>query len=64
DIFGGTLVTIPLRMTGPFDKTTVAYYPVREIGSGLIGMMKRTVNAPFTLINPEKTGSSEAKTVR
>jgi hypothetical protein len=63
DIFGGTLVTIPVKVTGSIDDPKVTYHPVKDIGSGLLGMMKRTVQAPFKLIDPDRPGSGVEKTV-
>jgi uncharacterized protein YhdP len=63
DIFGGTLVTIPVKVTGSLDDPQVTYHPVKEVGAGLAGLMKRTLQAPFKLINPDKPGSGEEQTV-
>jgi hypothetical protein len=63
DIFGGTLVTIPVKVTGSVDDPKVTYHPVQNIGAGLVGIMKRTVQAPFKLIDPDKPGSGVEKTV-
>ncbi|HET6515117.1 MAG TPA: AsmA-like C-terminal domain-containing protein [Thermodesulfovibrionales bacterium] len=49
-ILGGTLVTIPLKVTGDIEDPKVSYNPVSAVGSGLLGMMKRTLKAPVKLI--------------
>lgn len=51
DILGGTLVTVPLRVQGPFKDPKVTPVPPSAIGEGLLGIMKRTVELPFEVID-------------
>jgi hypothetical protein len=51
DILGGTLVTVPLRLQGPFKGPKVTPLPPSAIGEGLLGIMKRTVELPFEVID-------------
>ncbi|NTW59836.1 MAG: AsmA family protein [Nitrospirae bacterium] len=51
DILGGTLVTVPLRVHGPFKGPKVAPLPPAAIGEGLLGIMKRTVELPIEVID-------------
>ena len=51
DILGGTLVTVPLRVQGPFKGPKVTPLPPSAIGEGLLGIMKRTVELPFEVID-------------
>jgi hypothetical protein len=59
DITGGTIVTIPLKVTGDFENTKITYAPQSSVGSGLLGIMKKTLKFPVELINPvvPNTGS-------
>jgi hypothetical protein len=51
DILGGTLVTVPLRVQGPFKSPKVTPLPPSAIGEGLLGIMKRTLELPFEVID-------------
>ncbi len=51
-ILGGTLISIPLRVTGDLNDPTIVILSPTAIGSGLIGMMKRTLNLPVKIIEP------------
>jgi hypothetical protein len=52
-ILGGTLVTIPLRATGDiFDPEVTAMSP-KDVGANLVGIMERTLKAPFRVVQPE-----------
>jgi hypothetical protein len=52
DILGGSLITIPVRVKGPFEKLEVETVPPKAVAEGLVGMMKRTLQTPFKLIEP------------
>jgi len=47
-----TLVSIALKVTGKLQDPKVAYLPVEEIGSGLLGIMKRTLDLPVKVVAP------------
>ncbi|MBN1474130.1 MAG: AsmA-like C-terminal domain-containing protein [Syntrophaceae bacterium] len=51
-ILGGTLISIPLRVTGDLNDPSIVVMSPTAIGSGLIGMMKRTLNLPVKIIEP------------
>jgi hypothetical protein len=53
DIVGGTLVTIPVRVTGNIDDPDFAYLSPADIGSGLLGIMKNTLELPVEIIHPD-----------
>jgi hypothetical protein len=54
-IAGGSLITIPLRLTGPL--TDIKVKPIRPsaVGEGVLNIMERTLKAPFKLVQ----GASE-----
>jgi uncharacterized protein involved in outer membrane biogenesis len=53
-VMGGTLVTFPLHVYGPFDKVTVSYNPVTAVGEGIFGIMKRIVTIPLIPFESKK----------
>lgn len=52
DILHNSLVTIPVRVQGPYRDPTVTPLPPDQVADELSGMMKRTLQLPFTLIKP------------
>ena len=52
DIFGGSLISIPVRVTGDFENPDISYMNPADIGSGLIDIMKNTLNLPGKIIKP------------
>jgi hypothetical protein len=59
DILGGSLVTIPVRVKGPFAKLEVETIPPEAVAEGLAGMMKRTLQLPFKIIEPVIPGTKK-----
>jgi hypothetical protein len=53
DVTQGTLVTIPLKVTGTVDEPVITYNPVEAVGKGIINILKGTLQAPFKIIHPE-----------
>lgn len=51
-ILGGNLITVPIKASGDWNDPDLTYPLPSEIGSGLLGIMKRTVQLPFTVITP------------
>ncbi len=49
-----TFVSIPLKVTGSSKNPKVMLHPV-SVGSGLIGLMKRTIKAPVYILKPSET---------
>ena len=52
DWLGGTLVSIPVRVTGVFSDPTVTPLSPTAVGSSLMNLMKRTVDLPVKLVEP------------
>jgi hypothetical protein len=59
DILGNSLVTIPVRVKGPLDNLEVKTMPPDAVGEGLTGMMKRTLQLPFKIIEPIIPGAKK-----
>lgn len=49
-ILGGTLVSIPVKVTGDWGDPTVTPLSASAVGSGLLGVMERTLNLPIKII--------------
>lgn len=47
-----TLISIAMKVTGKLQDPKVEYLPVDEIGSGLLGIMKRTLEVPVKVVEP------------
>jgi uncharacterized protein YhdP len=52
DWLGGTLVSIPVRVSGAFSDPTVTPLSPNAVGSSLMNLMKRTVDLPVKLVEP------------
>lgn len=52
DVLGGSLVSIPVRVSGALDNPTVTPLPAAAVGSELLGVMKRTLKLPVEAIQP------------
>ncbi|MCP4578655.1 MAG: AsmA-like C-terminal region-containing protein [Deltaproteobacteria bacterium] len=51
-ILGGTLISVPVKVDGPMKNPKVRILPLSEIGSGVWGIMKRTLETPVKLVEP------------
>lgn len=51
-ITGGSLVAVPVRVTGNFKDLKIQYIPLSAVGSGLLGIMERTIKLPVTIFQP------------
>lgn len=51
-ILGGTLITVPVRVSGGLDTPEVTLMEPSAIGEGLMGIMKRTFNLPVKIFEP------------
>jgi len=60
-VLDDTLVSIAMKVTGKFLDPKVEYLPVDEIGSGLLGIMKRTLELPVKVVEPIIPGGKEKK---
>jgi len=47
-----TLVSIAIKVTGDVKNPKVDYLPVSALGSGIVGIMKRTLKAPVKVLTP------------
>jgi hypothetical protein len=54
NILGGSLVSIPVRVTGDLSSPTVTPLSPSSVGEGLAAYMKRVFQLPFKLIQPLK----------
>lgn len=52
DVLGGSLVSIPIGISGSFDDPQVTPLPPSAVGKGLLGVMTRTLKLPLTVIQP------------
>jgi hypothetical protein len=51
-ILGGTLVSIPVKVTGNLANPDVTPLPPEKIGSEILGLIRRTLTVPFKVIQP------------
>lgn len=58
DILGGSLVSIPVQVTGDWNDPTVIPLSPSAIGSKLIGHVKRAFQLPLKMIQPFQGGSN------
>ena len=65
-IMGGSLISVPLGVKGKIDDLSVVPMPPSAVGKGLLGIMERTLEAPFKLVEsatdavPEKSAAHES----
>jgi hypothetical protein len=52
DITGRSLISMPVRVTGDLENPEVTYHPLTSVGSGLLGIMERTIELPVKIIQP------------
>jgi len=58
-IMGGTLVSIPVKIEGELSDPVVNVLPASSVGEGLWGMMKRTAELPFIIIDSVFSNNGE-----
>ncbi len=51
-ILRGTLISIPLKVTGDLADPTIFVLSPTAVGEGVLGMMKRTLSLPVKIIEP------------
>jgi hypothetical protein len=51
-ILQGTLISIPLRVTGNIEDPNIVVLSPTAVGAGLVGVMQRTLNLPVKIIEP------------
>jgi hypothetical protein len=52
DITGGTIVSIPLKVTGDIENPKITYLSVSAVGSRLLNIMNNTLKTPVKVIEP------------
>jgi hypothetical protein len=56
DIFGDSLISIPVGIKGHLENPSVTPLPPSKVGSGLLGIIKRTLQLPVKIIQPIPPG--------
>jgi hypothetical protein len=59
NILGGNLISIPFRAVGELGDPDVIPLSPTAVGSGLLGILERTLKLPITIIQPVLPGSKE-----
>ena len=59
-IFRGSLVSVPVTVTGDLSNPVVTYSAASGIGSGLINLMKEIVEFPFIIVHPNAPETAPA----
>jgi hypothetical protein len=62
NIMGGNLISIPFRAVGDLSNPDVIPLSPTAVGSGLLGILQRTLKLPITVIQPVLPGSKDKKT--
>jgi hypothetical protein len=52
DILGGSLISFPVRVSGDLRDPDVVPLSPTALGAGFIDFLKRTIRAPFRLMEP------------
>ena len=52
EILEGTLVSIPVKVTGEVNNPHIFYMSPTAVGSGMLEMMKRILQVPIKIIKP------------
>jgi hypothetical protein len=60
----GALVSVPVTVTGDLSNPVVTYSAASGIGSGLINLMKKIVEFPFTIVEPNSSEKTPAPAVK
>ena len=58
-LFGGNLVTIPVRISGPASDINVSVVPVKSVGKGLLGFTERVLKLPARTLDPILKGEQD-----
>jgi len=51
-VLAGSLVSIPLKVTGDYAHPKISILPVSAVGKGLLGIIERTLKLPLKIIDP------------
>jgi uncharacterized protein YhdP len=60
-VLGGKLISIPFRAKGDLDDPNVFALPPTAVGSGILGILERTLKLPITIIQPVLSGVKGGK---
>ncbi len=60
-VLGGKLISIPFRAKGDLDDPNVFALPPTAVGSGILGILERTLKLPITIIQPVLSGIKGGK---
>ena len=60
-ILGGKLISIPFRAKGDLNDPDVYPLPPTAVGSGILGILERTLKLPITIIQPVINGLKGGK---
>jgi hypothetical protein len=55
-ILQGTLVSMPVAVSGRINKPDVQLLPAADVGEGVLGILKRTLKAPVKIVEPVLPG--------
>ena len=58
-LLGGTLLSIPVRVTGDVKDPQVDTFSLSSADSGLLGVMKTTITLPFKIFTPILPGKKD-----
>ncbi|MGD9321312.1 MAG: hypothetical protein PVH99_15170, partial [Desulfobacteraceae bacterium] len=58
-VLQGTLIAVPVRVSGDLADPKVSPMSASAVGSSLLDVMKRTLELPFELMEVEPTGGAE-----
>jgi hypothetical protein len=51
-VLGGTLISIPIKVTGPLDDPTVVPLSPKAVGKGTLDILRRTLQVPVKVLHP------------
>ena len=60
-VLGGKLISIPFRAKGDINDPNVYALPPAAVGSGILGILERTLKLPITIIQPVISSIKGAK---
>ena len=61
NVLGGKLISIPFRAIGDLEDPDVYAMPPTAVGSGILGILERTLKLPITIIQPVISGIKDGK---
>jgi hypothetical protein len=62
-VLGGTLISIPVKVTGDFKDPRISPLSPSAVGSDFLGIMKRTLDLPVRMIHPIWPKGEEEKNI-